>query len=141
MSREWLAELGVGEEAIVLDLGACPWCGEYAVEVAPNGLAVGRKPPDMCCLAGTMAALGRIRAGLAAMKAAAKGRPKPVRLPQDGPDEIEVLEAYSHEVARYLARIAAGRMPSEVEEAMRQAKAHTRLKVKWDEIVAVALRR
>lgn len=141
MSREWLAELGVGEEVMVLDLGACPWCGEYKVEVAQNGLAAGRKPPDMCCLTGTMAALGRIRAAIAVMRAIAKDKPKPIRLPQDGPDEIEVLEAYSQEVARYLARIAAGRMPSEVEEAMRQAKAHTKLKVKWDEILSVALRR
>lgn len=141
MSREWLEALGVGEEVVVLDLGACPWCGEYKVEAAQNGLAVGRKPPDMCCLTGTMATMARIRAGLAVMKAPMKDRPKPISLPQDGPDEIEVLEAYAQEVARYLARTAAGRMPSEVEEAMRQAKQHTRLKVNWDSILATALRR
>lgn len=57
---------------LVLDWGACPWCGEEELEFAGNGLAAGRRPPSLCCERGAVAAL--LRHAAAVRATAEKGR-------------------------------------------------------------------
>lgn len=51
---------------LVLDWGACPWCGEEELEFSGNGLAAGRRPPSLCCERGAVAALLRHAAAVRA---------------------------------------------------------------------------
>lgn len=60
----WHEELGLPENALILDFGPCPWCGREEVKVAQNGMAALRHPPDACCVHGAIAAASRLRAAL-----------------------------------------------------------------------------
>lgn len=60
---DWVKELEL-DNPVILDLGACPFCGKYDVRIAGNGKAVGRKPPVGCCVPGTLMEMARIQKGL-----------------------------------------------------------------------------
>lgn len=119
----WHEELGLEEGAILIDLGACPWCGDFRVEVASNGRAAGRKPPDMCCLHGTLAGIARIKAGMAVTKSAG--------------DRAE-LEAQLRAAIRHLASLRAG--GDELKAAVSEVRDRYALKVDWASVLA-AMRR
>jgi hypothetical protein len=113
----WHRELGLSEEALVFDLGACPWCGAEYVHVADNGMAAGRKPPDDCCVRGTLAAVARISAAMHGRLAA---------------DEREHL---AREASRLAAKLRA--VPKEeLREAAREVEGRYALRVDWGALLA-----
>jgi len=65
---EWVKELGLPEEIVVIDFGPCPWCGQYAIHVAKNERAVGRRPPVECCVPGALAEMARVQKALRMVK-------------------------------------------------------------------------
>lgn len=119
----WHEELGLDEGAILIDLGACPWCREYQVEVAANGRAAGRKPPDLCCLHGTLASIARIKAGLAVTRAE---------------NDRAELEAQLRAAIRHLAGLKVS--GDELKAAVSEVQDRYALKVDWASVLA-AMRR
>jgi hypothetical protein len=116
---EWHDELGLSEGALLIDFGACPWCGAEYIHVAANGKAAGRKPPDDCCIRGAMAAIARIRSAM--------HRPAP---------DTEHLQRE----ARALAAKLASASPNEFRAAARDVEGRYGLKVDWGAILARARR-
>lgn len=116
---QWHEELGLGEDSIVMDLGVCPWCGGETVVVAANGKAAGRKPPDKCCLHGTLAGLARIKAGLAISKSR---------------EDRYHLEAQLNEVMRHLAGL--GATSEEIRGAVKEVQGRYALSVDWASILS-----
>jgi len=121
MSDRWHDGLGLAEDAILIDLGACPWCGEYVVEVARNGRAAGRKPPDRCCLRGTLAGVARIRAGIETTR---------------NPEERRGLEMALSEVMRHLAGAVGAVSREQVVSAAREVEGRYALRADWNAILA-----
>ena len=113
----WHNELGLSEDALVFDLGPCPWCGQEFIHVAENGMAAGRKPPDDCCVRGTLAALARISAGMHG------------RLGQDERDYL------AREASRLAARLRD--VPQEeLRAAAREVEGRYALRVDWNALLA-----
>ena len=121
MSAQWHEDLGLAEDAILIDLGACPWCGEYIVEVAANGKAAGRKPPDRCCIHGTLAGIARIRAGLSTTRSV---------------EEQRELEARLSEAMRHMAVVAARASREDIRAAAREVEGRYALRVDWSSVLA-----
>jgi len=113
----WHEELGLAEDALVFDLGPCPWCGAEYIHVAENGRAAGRKPPDECCARGTLAALARISAAM-------HGRL--------GQDEREYLAQEARRLAARLRDVP----QDELRAAAREVEGRYALRVDWNVLLA-----
>jgi hypothetical protein len=113
----WHRDLGLSEDALVFDLGACPWCGQEFIHVAGNGMAAGRKPPDDCCVRGTLAAVARISAAM-------HGRL--------GQDEREYLAREASRLAAKLRTVP----QEELRAAARDVEGRYALRVDWSALLA-----
>jgi hypothetical protein len=113
----WHEELGLAKDALVFDLGPCPWCGQEYIHVAENGMAAGRKPPDDCCVRGTLAALARVSAAM-------NGRL--------GGEEREYLA----QLARRLAARLRGVPQEDLRAAAREVEGRYTLRVDWNALLA-----
>jgi len=113
----WHSELGLAEDALVFDLGACPWCGAEYIHVAENGMAAGRKPPDDCCVRGALAAVARISAAM-------QGRL--------GQEEREYLAQEARRLAARLRDVP----QEELRAAAREVEGRYALRVDWNALLA-----
>lgn len=100
----WYAELGLRENALIADMGVCPWCGRYEVHVGHGGAAALRRPAYDCCVRGALAAVARLKEAVARTR---------------DPEERAELERDLAQLMRHAAAIAAGHSAEELQSAAR----------------------
>ncbi|GAA6747489.1 hypothetical protein QT17_01815 [Thermus sp. 2.9] len=109
----WYAELGLRENALVWDLGACPWCGGYEVHVGHGGAAALRRPTYDCCVHGALAGVARLKEAVARTK---------------DPEERAELERDLAQLMRRAAALVAGRSAEELQAAARDVMGRYRFR-------------
>lgn len=94
------------EDRFVIDLGPCPYCGAEVVYEAADGRAIGRKPPDACCVQRATETLRWLQVEAARLRRTMEERA--VGPFSSEPELLRQVEEDMEEVAQKLRRLRQG---------------------------------